>query len=686
MLPTAKRRPSGFLLTLATGFLACAVSFPAPASADEARATPSVRPVRPLFDGATAVTTRFSGLTRYRPVLADGARPLPDPAYSFIDPDGAVAALIPISDMKRAPDASVLERAPRDRILARDTGQVFGIAIDDRPHPDLYLAATSAFGLQITGPDADGDRLPDRLRRGAPGARWMAGQWGPRPDAGPGSVWKVDGLTGQVSLFATIRHDGRANSGAGLGNIAYDGAHAQLFVSDLESGLIHRLDMQGRDLGQWDHGRQARPAGDLAPALRAAGPGIDITSPDFDSEDPRTWGFAPPERRVWGLAVHGGRLYYAVAEGREKRPEVWSVGLDRRTGAFLEDPRWELTLPAQVPGAEISDLAFTASGAMLAAQRGQRMGSFDYRRFARDGQAGVLRFELEDPEDPASKLTPSDWIWTRNDYDIGFAHGGLGANGGLALGPGYDGRGRADFRACRDTLWSTGEDLRNRPDLRTYLEPGGALDLDGLQAQPVALGRAHNSPPWISYFLDRGEADAPIDQISGHMGDVEVLGCHGAGGGAPARLPAKLADLSDLPKTPDLCPGGSCVLLLCLLNPSLCLPDHDGGGQCTVKKSDLRCDEATGTWVLDIAMTATAGNLDWLKLDDPAGALTSLPRQTPMPASTSIPLTGLAPGQAGQIDLCAYDSAEAAGGDPYDCCNATVNFRLPDAACEVKEQ
>ena len=673
------------LLTIATGFLALAVSLPDQGRAEEAGPTPSVRQIKPLFEGATAVTTGFSGPKRYRPVLAKDERPLPDPAYSFIDPDGVVASLTRVSDMKRVPDGSVLERAPYDRILARDTGQVFGIAINDRPRPDLYLTATSAFGLQIVGPDADGDHLPDRLRRGGPGARWMAGQWGPYPDAGPGSVWKVDGLSGQVSLLANISHDGRTNSGAGLGNIAYDRVHEQLFVSDLESGLIHRLDMQGRDLGQWDHGLSARTAEDLTPTLRKVGPGIDINSPDFDIEDPQTWGFAPPERRVWGLVVHDGRLYYSVAEGREKRPEVWSVGLARKTGAFLEDPRWELTLPAHVPGAEISDLAFTATGAMLVAQRGQRMGSFDYRRFARDGQAGVLRFLREDPEDPAASLTPSDWIWARDDYDIGFAHGGLGATGGLALGPGYDGRGRADFRACKDTLWTTGEDLRNRSDLRNYLEPGGPLDIDGLQAQPVALGRAHNSPPWVSYFLDHVQAGAPIDQVSGHMGDVEVLGCHGGGGGAPAAIAPKLAELAELPKSPDLCPGGSCILILCLINPSLCLPDENDGAQCTVSSSDLRCDETTGTWVLDVTMSATTGNLDWLKLDDPAGSITALPLQTPMPANTSIPLTGLAPGQAGQIDLCAYDSAQAASGNPYDCCNATVNFRLPEAACEVKE-
>ena len=68
------------------------------------------------------------------------------------------------------------------------------------------------------------------------------------------------------------------------------------------------------------------------------------------------------------------------------------------------------------------------------------------------------------------------------------------------------------------------------------------------------------------------------------------------------------------------------------IKPSLRLPGHDGARQCTVKRSYLGCDEA-------------------------AGAITTLPGQSPLPANV-----------------------------PYDFCNATANIRLPDAACEVTEQ
>ena len=35
--------------------------------------------------------------------------------------------------------------------------------------------------------------------------------------------------------------DGVPNPGPGLGNLAYDATHKQLFVSDLYTGMIHRF-------------------------------------------------------------------------------------------------------------------------------------------------------------------------------------------------------------------------------------------------------------------------------------------------------------------------------------------------------------------------------------------------------------------------------------------------------------
>lgn len=99
---------------------------------------------------------------------------------------------------------------------------------------------------------------------------------------------------------------------------------------------------------------------------------------------------------------------------------------------------------------------------------------------------------------------------------------------GLALGPGYDDRGRIDWRHCRGSLWATGENLRVNEELRASLELGGTLRVDSLQAVPLIYPVQDNTPPWLSYFHDY-DGQAPQDQEVGHIGDVEILGCHGKG-------------------------------------------------------------------------------------------------------------------------------------------------------------
>ena len=120
------------------------------------------------------------------------------------------------------------------KVRARDVGQVSAIALDDARTPNIYVGQTSAFSLQIVGPDADGDGRPDRLRKGQSDAQWMAGQFGTDKGGGPGSIYRIDGRTGAVSLFATIP----GNSGTGLGAIVFDKASRHVF----RVGPRHRSD------------------------------------------------------------------------------------------------------------------------------------------------------------------------------------------------------------------------------------------------------------------------------------------------------------------------------------------------------------------------------------------------------------------------------------------------------------
>jgi hypothetical protein len=517
-------------------FLAVAstVLFPAGANAQE---------LKPGIVGlGDLVVTGASGALPppANPPLPPGVNELDE---TFIDPNGASLKIFDVSSPGLPPQAQLLNAPAKFQAFARDIGQVFGLALDKSDPPNIYAASTSVHGLQIVVPDADGDGRPERIKLGQPGALWMDGQFGEALGGGPGSVWKINGETGEITKFVDILSGGAPNSGPGLGNIAYDAKHKQFFVSDLDSGLIHRLDMSGADLGTYDHGLQGRPANGLSAVPENPASRLDITSPAFDAEDSSSWGMAAAERRVWGLAVRGGRLYYSVEEG----PQIWSVGINQ-DGSF-GDPGWELDVPSDPNAYPVSDIAFTASGQMLLAQRGGIVSRYDYSQYQAPRKSRVLRYSLESPDDPA---TPSHWIAAPDDYAIGFPGIHRNSSGGIAIGYGYKknadgiyGRG-----SCEGTLWTTGDALRDNPVHGAKLSAGGPLNVHGLQGNALSLVQPQNVPPWESYFVDYdGQFDDP--QASGHVGDVEI----------PRRCGGKRTDVMDLRihkrARPELCTLGN---------------------------------------------------------------------------------------------------------------------------------
>ena len=207
-----------------------------------------------------AIVTGFAGAKAADVTPAEG-----DPfGEDFIDLDGASMEIHRL-EPGGPPKAQLIPAPVVFKAKARDIGQVFAIGLDDgtefdltKSTPSIYLGATSAFGLQIVLPDADGDGRPERVKNGHADADWMPGQFG--PGGGPGSIWKVDGKSGDISLFATIP----GNTGAGLGDIVYDRATRQFFVSDLDKGLIHRLSDDGTPIDTFDHGEAGRTAAGLS--------------------------------------------------------------------------------------------------------------------------------------------------------------------------------------------------------------------------------------------------------------------------------------------------------------------------------------------------------------------------------------------------------------------------------------
>jgi hypothetical protein len=604
----------------------------------------------PSLNLGDAVVTGFSGT-----IAPDPSKPRPANKsvidLTFINPDGPSARIIDVSKPGYVWDGRLLQAPKTFDVLAKDVGQVFGIALDDATPPNIYVAATSVFGLNIVSRGRDGS--PERRKKGGPGAGWMKGQFGLELQGGPGGIYKIDGRTGAVTLFANVTLDGVPNPGPGLGNLAYDSAHKQLFVSDLYTGMIHRFDLDGRELGHFDHGVTALAAAKLATVPFNSRNRPNIASERFDTENPNSWGYAPAARRVWGLAVHESRLYYSVVSG----PQIWSVGITR-DGDFADNPRWELDVPAQAGPLPVSDIAFSHQGAMILAQRALVAGAYDYSAFTRPGEPRVLRFWLKDRNDPPS---PGRWKLVPEEYAIGFAGTYRNSNGGVALGYGYSQDGTLAAGVCEAALWSTGQNLRNNPALRDRLEPGGPLVVHGLQGSPVDMVRNANEPPWTSYSVDYDDTfDDP--RASGLIGSVRIYatpcapvaaasgpadaaagGGGGGGGGGPPPPP---------PPPPKACFAST------------------GTFECV-----------NGHWVYKLTVTGPG----WINTVT-AVSLTPPVSVTGGPFSlnpATIPVNG-PPGSTAVIEICAFNAAAAATGKPYDCCRSKVTVTIPRQACGIK--
>jgi len=419
-----------------------------------------------------AYLTRFSGVT----VGANGP---------VINPAGTVGSIVDVRRPGRPPQGEHwVDEPQRLPVTAGEVGQVFGVVLDAANPPNIYLSATAAFGLHTVA-----------------GGQWMPGMWG--MGGSPGSIWRIDAATGRPQLFADIRLGGRANSGAALGNMAFDKATGQIYVSDMETGMIHRLDTAtGADLGAWDHGTSGRARfvdattgqpGSLAPIAfdpNTAAQVGNCAAGAFD-RTPACWNLAASGRRIWGLAVRTDpgsterRLFYAVWSGpgagtgweglpdTEKRVAVWSVALGPDGGFVAGDVRREFVLPDffteakdvatagfSRPVADISFAECSSKPVMLVSERGgmRNLGLGTPEAFATPHQARSLRYEL----DQAGNWQPV------GRYDVGFYDRRkegvpfIRANcaGGAAFGYGY----QADFsdidrNAPGEFVWITGDSL-----------------------------------------------------------------------------------------------------------------------------------------------------------------------------------------------------------------------------------
>jgi hypothetical protein len=594
--------------------------------------------------------TGFSGT--YIPRIEEGFPPNVDPLdETFIDPARATLRIFDISDLG-GPGAGQLVHVPKPfEVSAARIGQVFGLAYDDGrgidglapigSTPNLYVTASSLHGIQIVKPDADNDGRPERLRRGALGARFMDGQFGP-DNAGPGAIWKIDGTTGAATLFARIPD----NSGAALGNIAFDKRSRQFFVSDLDSGLIYRISIRGDVLGAFDHGVTGLPAAGMAP-IADDGASMNITSGSFAVEDPATWGYTQDARRVWGVGVLRGRLYYAVGSNAAT---IWSVGIDR-DGSFLDDARREIDV-AGTPGFAVTDIAFDGNGFMYVAQRGPVDNRYDYSSFARSGKGEVRRFYQKRSPDPSK---PDVWTGTES-YATGWPAKHQQSAGGIDLQYGYRDDGKIDFEKCDATLLATGDDLLGGRPAAAGAAQSAPVVVHGAQLTEKILVRPYNEPPGFSWFFD---FDAFLEDsgFTGQVGDVEVWrpceGRPGYGGWS-----WRQTRITRIPGS-DACLKPEEVVFECDPNGEL-IADIYFGSSGAPGANTLR------------AHLGTPGLSLW-----PARQTRSTGRHP-----FSLWLGSTLPGDRIRLDLCLFD---ARGGEQpgiaYPCCRGSIEIQAPDFMC-----
>ncbi|MBZ9816328.1 hypothetical protein LB552_21720 [Mesorhizobium sp. CA7] len=605
-----------------------------------------------IYPGSMAVTG-FPGTTI--PDFDQGLPPGVDPVdETFIDTSRASLRIFDVSHLGGPASGQLVNTRPPFEVTAGQIGEVFGLAYDDGVRdgvpsgvPNLYAAATSLHGVEIVTPDADHDGRPERQRRGTAGATFMQGQFGTENGGGPGTIWKIDGITGAVSKFADID----TNSGPGIGNLAFDATHRQFFASDLDTGLIHRIDIEGNLIDSFDHGVAGRPAHGLAPVADDTAV-MDIQAAAFDSEDPATWGYTQDARRVWAVAYHGGRLYYSVGE----KAEIWSVGI-ASDGGFAGGPRWELTVKADQDYA-VTDISFDNKGFMYLAQRGPVENRYDYSRFADSGKGELIRYWREDPDDPA---TESAWVEVPQEYAVGFPQGNRQSAGGVDLQYRYDAEGNLDTSVCTDTVVNTGDKLRDNPELAERLAAGGPLAVHGVQLTPSALVKPANVPPFGSWFVDfDGYFEDP--DVQGHVGDVRVWRpCEGragyyeeipGGGYLPPFYPPEFPPPGNLPPCVDV----DDVHYYCTprgLRAELYLHDHAGFGGDSIK-----------------AQSRTPG----------VGVSTPMSHVPGKPYT--IDITGHDPGDTVNVGLCFYRKSDQDKGGYYPCCKMTLPLRTPAVSCE----
>ena len=295
-------------------------------------------------------------------------------------------------------------------------GNIFGIAIDDAPQPNIFTARSTVYSQT------------SRLNHS-------------------GMIFKIDGATWNVIDYVTKSNSPGPpvmnvstipNTGCGLGNISYDKWHKQLFVTNHEDGMIYQIKDDGTGL----HGLVK-----------------DVFDP-FNDDVPSA-GFVVRGERIWGIGVYGRssadvRVYYGrwksdLGYSLNGANEIWSVALDYNGNFLKTTERLEITLP-YISGSYScppSDIEFSYKGDMVVSEKSMS-GEYDGAHYSRN-----LIFPRN------TNNTYSSTVYSKQNTGI---HWNLNNScGGADFQYGYIDSTSNSYFECDSVLVSTGDYLFNRP-------------------------------------------------------------------------------------------------------------------------------------------------------------------------------------------------------------------------------
>lgn len=425
------------------------------------------------FECGMAVVTCSSAsrLNNFQP-CGNGPSDLAPNAYvvAILDTRDPVGAGAPFGSMGGGwqPAGWHNDFSTTDAWNARNLGEVFGIALDDSSPPNVYVAATSIHFGNGRGPGGDG------------------------------GVYKLNGTNYGISVFQDFTTSPKKIGKVSLGNICFDKEHRQLFVADLDNGLVRRLSTTGSEVltggFPYDHGVTGN-ANISAPAIPDSGTAGALTQSG---------------RRVFAVQVFRSRLYYSVWFAPPNASstgfnEVWSVGL-QANGDLIptgpSGPRREFTLVglppySMYPGAEpvITDIAFSPTGTMLVGERS---------------------ICTQDPSDLASGSHAARAI--EYTYTTSWNQSQILNVGGVVVGSGrVNSAGGVDYD-CSGREFVMGDALISSNVLNSVPFPYTGSAVYGLQIFPTPTSTVDNS--WL---VDLDGNFNIYDKLS--LGDVEVYRC-----------------------------------------------------------------------------------------------------------------------------------------------------------------